>query len=98
MLIDTARHDRGTKCKKCNTRYAISKVQDQHWFTGGIEETDALEVTDMKKAWQMEPTMLFASRFVEPVGITKYGATITVKSLRETKGEEERGMMRRKKE
>ena len=52
----------------------------------------------MKKAWQMEPTMLFASRFVEPVGITKYGTTIIVKSLRETKGEEEKGMIRRKKE
>ena len=49
-----------------------------------------------KKAWQIESTMRSASRSAEPVECVKYPATVAVKSLIETEGEEERERIRRK--
>ena len=53
--------------------------------------------TTLKKTSQIKSTMCTASRSAEPVGRTKYAAVIVVKSLVDTKGEEEKKRMQRKK-
>lgn len=49
VLIDITRHDNGMKRKIHNIHCTINKIRDQRWFTGKIEEPDALEVANMEK-------------------------------------------------
>ena len=96
VLVFPLLHSRDivTKRKEGNIRFVIFKIRDQRGFTGGIDKTNALEISNIKKALRIESTMHYTSCSAELVGRKKYAATITVKSLIETEGKVDREIMR----